>query len=122
MLLVVCLSAKNEIIIDDYKLIKLYEERPLLWDTRLDEYYSTTERKAGLWQEICQELGITRDAGTILVCYAFDVGLLWLNGRRWSWAIRQKKFDSIREGFRFDSTSQRTMKNVFAKHQNIERG
>ena len=28
--------------IDDFKLIKLYEERPLLWDNRLSEYYAAS--------------------------------------------------------------------------------
>jgi hypothetical protein len=38
---------------NDLKLIKLYEERPLLWDTRLTEYFSAAEKKAMLWREIC---------------------------------------------------------------------
>jgi hypothetical protein len=46
--------------IDDYKLIKLYEDRPLLWDSRLEEYYSGAEKKCQLWKEIADILGSTK--------------------------------------------------------------
>ena len=46
--------------LENLKFIKLYEERPLLWDTRLPEYYSATETKAQLWREICEQLSTTR--------------------------------------------------------------
>ena len=43
--------------IDDLKLINLYEKRPLLWDTRLDDYYSSVEQRAVLRKEIADEMG-----------------------------------------------------------------
>ena len=46
--------------VDDFKLIKLYESRPLLWDTRLEEYYAAAEKKGQLWKEIADSLGIAK--------------------------------------------------------------
>ena len=51
--------------IDDFKLIKLYEERPLLWDTRLSEYYAASEIKVKLWEEIADLLGAPK--GNVLI-------------------------------------------------------
>ena len=50
----------NMATIDDLKLIKLYTKRLLVWDSRLEDYYSSVEKKAALWKEVVEELGITK--------------------------------------------------------------
>lgn len=53
--------------IDDYKLIKLYEGYPLLWDTRLSDYFSATERKGQTWKDIADQLGSNKGNKLVIV-------------------------------------------------------
>jgi Alcohol dehydrogenase transcription factor Myb/SANT-like len=54
--------------IDDYRLIKQYEECPILWDTRLQDYFSAMETKGQMWKDIAEKIGSTK--GNLLLSFS----------------------------------------------------
>ena len=46
------------LIVSDYAFIDSYKRRPILWDSRLEDY-KNTERKNAVWVELSEKVGMT---------------------------------------------------------------